>query len=246
MDKPLKHTLLICGESGAGKSLSLRNLRDQDGVLYQNCEGGKALPFKNTFANVVIDDPEEVMGIFQSITDDEKHRFHTTVVDTISFMMNRYEAIHVRGAANGQAAWGNYGAFFPELIYDYVASCPANSIFLGHLDSELEETTGRYKTTVPVKGALKKNGLEAYFTTVVNCRKVTIKDIEKEAEEGPLLTITKRERMLGFKHVFQTQTTGKTVGDRIRSPLGLFSDAETFIDNDAQIVLDRLTEFYME
>ena len=33
--------ILIAGESGAGKSACLRNLRGHEGVLYINCEGGQ-------------------------------------------------------------------------------------------------------------------------------------------------------------------------------------------------------------
>jgi len=96
------------------------------------------------------------------------------------------------------------------------------------------------KYSVPVKGSLKKNGLEAYFTTVVVAKKVKVKDLEPNA----LLTITPRDEEMGFKHVFQTRTTKQTVGDRIRSPFGLFQDDELYIDNDAQKVIDRLVKYY--
>ena len=33
------HSILICGESGAGKSMSLYEMRDRSDVLYLNCEG---------------------------------------------------------------------------------------------------------------------------------------------------------------------------------------------------------------
>jgi len=99
---------------------------------------------------------------------------------------------------------------------------------------------------VPVKGALKKNGLEAYFTTVIGAKKATIKEINKDAQPGKLLTISERDQDMGYKHVFQTRTTRATVGDRLRSPFGLFSDDETFIENDAQLVIDRLVEYYAE
>lgn len=33
--------ILIGGESGAGKSASLMNLRNPEGVLYLNCEAGE-------------------------------------------------------------------------------------------------------------------------------------------------------------------------------------------------------------
>jgi hypothetical protein len=56
--------------------------------------------------------------------------------------------------------------------------------------------------------------------------------------------ITPEEEMLGFKHVFQTKLTKDTVGERIRSPLGMWSTPETFIDNNIQLVLERLKDYY--
>ena len=58
------------------------------------------------------------------------------------------------------------------------------------------------------------------------------------------LHIEEEEKELGFKHVFQTKVTNKTTGTRIRSPLKLFSKDQTFIDNDAQQLLDILAEYY--
>jgi len=239
-------SVLICGQSGDGKSFSLKNLRDQQGVVYINCEGGKPLPFKNKFKEVTIDDPMEIFDLVDQINEDPQQRFHTIVIDTISFMMNRYESVHVIGAANTMAAWGNYGQFFPKLIYDHVAKGRAFVVMLGHLDAVLNEDTGRTDYSVPVKGALKKNGLEAYFTTVVNCRKLNLKEILKEAKESAVLQITDRDRALGYMHVFQTRTVKSTVGDRIRSPWALFSDEETYINNDAQTVVDRLMKYYAD
>lgn len=238
-------SVLICGESGTGKSASLRNLRGQEGVLYINCEGGKPLPFKNKFKRVTIDDPEEIFDLYQQVMDNPG-RFHTIIVDTISFMMDRFESVHVIGSANTMVQWGAYAQFFKKLMYDYVAKFEGYSIMLGHMESVLDENTGKFSYSVPVKGALKKNGLEAYFTTVIVTKKATIKEINKDAVEGKLLTLTDRDKDVGYKHVFQTRTTKATVGDRVRSPFGLFSDDETFIDNDAQIVIDQLVGYYAE
>lgn len=238
-------SVLISGGSGDGKSTSLMNLREQEGVLYLNCEGGKPIPFKNKFKRVTVDDPYEIFSILDQVNADTSGRYHTIVIDTISFMMNRFESVHVIGSANTMAAWGLYGQFFPTLMYDYVAKSNCFVIMLGHLDSETDDN-GNTTSVVPVKGALKKNGLEAYFTTVINARKLALKDIAKDAEEGKLLTISDRERDLGYKHVFQTRTVRSTVGDRVRSPLGLFADNEAFIDNDVQTVIDQLTEYYSD
>ena len=235
-------SLLIVGESGTGKSFSLMNFKGPEGVLYLNCEGGKPLPFKNKFKRVTVDDPLEIFDLYQAIIDNPGKRFHTVVIDTVSFMMERFEAVHVNGSANTMKAWGDYGQFFKTLMYDYVAKADVYSVMLGHLDGELQEETNQMKYSVPVKGSLKKNGLEAYFTTVVVCKKVKIKDLRP----NKLLTITERDEEIGFKHVFQTRTTKQTVGDRIRSPFGLFNDDELYINNDAQIVIDQLKEFYAD
>ncbi len=240
------NSVLICGESGSGKSWSLMNLRDPKGVVYINCEGGKPLPFKSKFKEITIDDPLEIFDLITQINEDPQGRFHTVIIDTISFMMNRYEAVHIVGAASTMAAWGAYGQFFPNLIYNHTAKGRAFVIMLGHLDALLNEDTGRTDYMVPVKGALKKNGLEAYFTTVINCKKLDLKDIRKSAKEGALLTISNRDRELGFMHVFQTRTVKATVGDRIRSPYGLFQDNQTYINNDAQVVVDKLVRYYAD
>ena len=98
------------------------------------------------------------------------------------------------------------------------------------------------KTFVPIKGALKNQGVEAYFSTVVASKKLPLKDLEKYNSD--LLHISEEEKELGFKYVFQTRITKNTTGERIRSPMGLFSKEQTYMDNDAQILLDHLNEFY--
>jgi hypothetical protein len=238
-------SILISGESGSGKSASLRNIRGQEGVLYINCEGGKPLPFKNKFVRVTIDDPEEILDLYQQVLDNPG-KFHTIIIDTVSFMMDRYESVHVIGAANTMQQWGFYAQFFKRLMYNYVSKFDGYTIMFGHLDQIIDENTGKSVFSVPVKGSLKKNGIEAYFTTVLSTKKATIKEINKDAVEGKLLNITERDKDLGYKHVIQTRTTKNTVGDRIRSPFGLFSDSETYIDNDVQIIIDQLVRYYME
>jgi hypothetical protein len=237
-------SVLISGESGYGKSASLMKLRDQSNVLYMNCEGGKPLPFKNNFKRVTIDDPYEVHTYIDKITEDPSKRYKVAVIDTVSFLMQRFETVHVNTSPNTMAAWGQYGEYFRLLMTEYVAKFHGCVIFLGHLDVQIDEDTGEKRITVPVKGSLKRNGLEAYFTTVMNARKIKVTELDKYPNK--LLTISDRERNLGYKHVFQTLTTKHTVGDRIRSPIGLFSDQETYIDNDVQLVLDHLDKFYTE
>ena len=237
-------SVLICGESGSGKSVSLMNIRNPEGVVYFNCEGGKPLPFNAKFKQVIVDDQLEILEYFEQLNQNKSGKFHTAIIDTASFMMDRFEAVHVHGAADGQRAWGEYGKFFRTLIYDAIGQSPLFVIVLGHLDGILNESTGIVEYKVPVKGALKKNGLEAYFTTVLNCKKMPLRKVEPFSENNTLLKITDRDRDLGYKHVFQTRTMKETVGDRIRTPIGMFKDEELFTNNDVQIIMDRLTKYY--
>ena len=77
---------------------------------------------------------------------------------------------------------------------------------------------------------------------MVGAKKVSIKELEKYGSD--LLKITDDDKELGYKHVFQTRITKNTVGERIRSPMGLFTKEQTYMDNDAQALLGHLRRFY--
>jgi hypothetical protein len=151
-----------------------------------------------------------------------------------------YETLYVYGARDGQKAWGDYGQFYKKIINEASKVNNTFFIFFGHLKRELDEAEGVWRSSVPVKGALKASGLEAYFTTVINVSKQSVKVLGA----NNLLHITEEEKELGFKHVFQTRTTQKTLGDRIRTPRGLFKPEELYIDNDIVPVIKRMVEYY--
>ena len=60
------HLVLIGGKSATGKSASLMNLENPEGVMYLNCESGKKLPFKSKFKQYVITDPLQVNEAFEA------------------------------------------------------------------------------------------------------------------------------------------------------------------------------------
>lgn len=74
------------------------------------------------------------------------------------------------------------------------------------------------------------------------CRKMKLEDL---VEGSPLLNITDKERLVGFKHVYQTEVTKDTLNTRIRGPMMMWQDNEVFIDNDIQMVIDRMDEYYV-
>lgn len=234
--------VLISGESASGKSASLMNLRGGERVLYLNCEAGKKLPFKNKFTTKVVTDPYQIFEAFEYVAEDGKEDFDTIVIDTLTFLMDMFESQYVLGSGDTMKGWSNYQQYFKRLMQEYVAKAEVSVVILAHTRADLNESKMIMETAVPIKGALKNNGIESYFSTVVSTKKVTIKDLKDYSNE--MLHITPEDEMLGYKHVFQTKLTKTTIGERIRSPLGMFSTEQSFIDNDAQILLDHLHEYY--
>lgn len=232
--------VLIVGESATGKSASLMNLPNPDGVMYLNCEAGKRLPFKNKFHNFKVTDPFQIYEAFDVAREDPKYSL--VAVDTITFLMDMYESVYVQGSANTMQAWGQYGQFFRTLMQEKVTTLGKPCLMLAHTKAELDEAAMEMRTSVPIKGALKNTGVEAFFSTVVAAKKIPLKKLE--AYESDLLNITDEDRELGYKHVFQTRLTKETTGERVRSPMGLFTKAQTFIDNDAGQLLKHLNEYY--
>lgn len=234
------HLVLVSGKSATGKSASLMFLEDQPGVMYLNCESGKRLPFRNSFKSYTVTDP---MQVFEAIEVAEtKPEIHTIVIDTLTYLLDMYESIYVINSANTMKAWGDFAQYFKSLMQQYVARSSKNIIFLAHSADTANEAEMIMETKVPVKGALKNNGIESYFSVVISSKKVPLKMLRDY--RSPLLTITPEEEALGFKYVFQTKLTKETVNERIRGPIGLFSTAETYVDNNLQLVLNRLREFY--
>lgn len=241
------HLVLLGGKSAAGKSASLMNLRDPGGVLYLNCEAGKRLPFKSNFLpgpdgqpGFVITNPTQIFEAFDFA--ESMPNIHTIVIDSLTYLLDMYESVFVLNAANTMKAWGEFAQYFKKLMQYYVAKSTKGVVFTAHTLDTLNEAESIMETKVPVKGALKNNGIESYFSVVLAAKKVPLKVLEPYSSD--LLTITPDEEALGFKYVFQTRLTKETVNERLRSPLGLFSVDETYIDNDMQQVFDRLNDYY--
>jgi hypothetical protein len=232
--------VLISGKSSTGKSASLRNIKNPEGVMYLGCENNKELPFPHTFKAYTITDPMQIYDGF--VAAEANPAIHTIVVDTLTFMMDLFESMYVLTSANTMKSWGDYAQFFKNLMSQYVANSTKRVVFLGHTLDVVNESEMLSETLVKVKGSLMNTGIEAFFTTVVSTKKVPLSKLNEMS--SPLLNISEDEDMLGFKYVYQTRLTKETVNERIRGPLGMWDKKETFIDNDIQNVLDRIEQYY--
>ena len=215
-------------------------LKDPEGVLYLNCEAGKRLPFKAKFIQKTVTDPLQINEAFEWA--ETQPQIHTIVVDSLTYLLDMYESVYVLPAANGMQAWGQFAQYFKVLMQNYVAKSTKQIIFTAHTSDTLNESEMLMETKVPVKGSLKNNGIESYFSVVISSKKVPLKVLKDYTNDS--LVITPEETALGFKYVYQCKLTKDTVNERLRGPLGLFDTKETFIDNNMQLVLNKLTEYY--
>lgn len=236
------HLVLVSGKSATGKSACLAKLKDQEGVAYLNCENNKRLPFRNQFKKINVTTPAMVYQAFDQA--EQSQKIHTIVVDTLTFLMDLYESLHVLTSANTMKAWGEYAQFLKILMSQKVANSTKNVIILAHTSDVMNESEMINETLVKVKGSIMNQGVEAFFSTVISTKKMPLTKLTEEVANSPYFTVTPEEEAAGFKYVFQTLLTKETVNERIRSPMGMWSANETFIDNDIQNVIDRLHEYY--
>jgi hypothetical protein len=167
---------------------------------------------------------------------------HTIIIDTLTYLMDMFESVHVIGSANTMQQWGAYAQYMKNLMAQYIGKSTKNVIVLAHTMDVMNESEMAMETLVKVKGSLMNQGIESYFSTVISTKKVPIKKLKDM--DSDFLNINEDEEIDGFKYCFQTKLTKDTVNERMRSSLGMWSRKETLIDNDIQHVLDRLHEYY--
>lgn len=236
-----KNIVLVMGKPNTGKSTSLRNLQ-QETMVYLNTDL-KEIPFRDRFmASVEVADARDILDYVAQI--EESPEATGAILDTLTFLMSMYERQYVvplAGTKQGQAAWGDYGNFYREVIHA-IKSGTKDYAILAHEETSFNEQAMSMECRVPVKGAVGKVGVEADFTTILSTMQIPVKKLE--GIENDLLTITDEEREDGVKYVFCTRITKETAGSKMRSAMGLWDRNELFIDNDLDLVFKRLHDYY--
>lgn len=206
--------IMILGESGTGKSTSMRNMSASDTLLIQAIR--KPLPFKtedwkllnkeNIAGNILVTDQSA-----QIINYMMKTKREVIVIDDFQYIMaNEFmrrseERGYDKFSDIGRHAWDilNAAASLPEHVRVYIMAHTENT------------ETGRIKAKTIGK---------------MLDDKITI--------EG-MVSIVMRTAVINENYVFRTRNSGQ---DTVKTPLGMF--ATEYIDNDLAEVDKRIVEYY--
>nr|DAS77090.1 MAG TPA: AAA domain protein [Caudoviricetes sp.] len=248
-----KVQVLIAGVSASGKSMSLENLAKDNpkSVAYLSCEAGKSTPFPHQFitmrdANgneVGIKHPDEAVQFFKQVETMDSIEY--CVLDGFNYLCDMYESMVVKTATNTQQAWGLYGDFIRNFMQQVMGTSTKKWILIAHNAVELTPA-GDYRYYVPVKGAMAKTGIESFFNVVVYAQRMKVDKLKEFEYDPELLHFSARDERLGYKHVFQVQPTKDMAEGRIRDLAGMWNDNQIYMDNDAQLLLNHISNYFGE
>lgn len=232
--------VMIAGASNTGKSTALRNLKNREKYAYLNGDK-KPLPIggANAFLiNQMVENPADILGFYDQLEGSDK--CDGIILDTLTIMMSNYHR-KLSEELSGFDIWNEYAEFYHKWN-DRVQASKKTHIIMAHTANDLNEQTGNMESTIQVKGAVGKLGVEAHQTLVVTTKQMPVGKLE--SHQSKYLVITERERKAGMKYVFSVELNKESVGDRTRAPFGFWEDDVFYTDNDIQIILDKYDEFY--
>lgn len=223
--------VLILGDSGTGKSASLRNF-SQDEVLVIN-SAGKPLPFKNHF--------EAVTPAFNKLTADVLKAMDSTnkkviIIDDAQYIMSFQYMRRIK--ENGWDKWNDIQGDFFNII-QHCDDLPADTIvyFLSHIQRDDE---GHEKLKTMGKMLDEKITLEGLFTVVL---KTSVKD-------GEYCFITQNSGMdtvkspIGMFDTYAIDNDLKYVDTKIRNyyEIGDYADDEKVAQMDQEAKKESITK----
>lgn len=209
---------LIIGESGSGKSASIKNLDPEKTLLIQSVK--KPLPFrsldwkpviKGSGGSIFFTDKSEYIVAAMSRTDKE-----IIVIDDFQYLMSNEFMRRVTDKESGSQAFAKYNEIARH-AWDVLMAA-----------SDLAEHKRVYILS---------------HTSTDDFGKTKIKTIgklldEKIVLEG-LVTIVLKTSIVDSKNFFSTKNSGS---DTVKSPMGLFES--DLIDNDLLAVDEKICEYY--
>jgi len=213
----LSRVICVAGESGSGKTTSLRNLdpkstyiidADRKGLSWK---GWKSQYNKEAKNYIQTSDTQKITIILHGINTQALH-IKTVVIDTLNTIMVDDEMKRMQ--EKGYDKWQDLAQSVWQLVGDaHLLRDDLTVVFMAHTQTDRDDS-GYTFTRIKTSGKkLDKICLESKFTTVLICKTV----------DG--------------KHVFETQARNSTA----KSPMGCFDELE--IENDIAVVIKKLEEY---
>lgn len=213
--------ILILGESGSGKSASLRNLDPDSAVIIQAVS--KLLPFKSSFKKrsqenpkgqiLVTDKSQEIIKIIQGAS---KAGRKVICIDDFQYTMANEFMRRTLDKETGNAAFAKYNEIAKN-AWDIIMAIQAlpSDVRVYILSHTQTDDMGNTKIKTIGKLLDEKITLEGLFTIVMRAMRVD------------------------SKHVFSTKNNGN---DTVKTPMGMF-DAP-IVDNDLKSIDEAITAYY--
>jgi hypothetical protein len=221
----MDRTMLIYGESGTGKSTSLRNL-DFSKTALCNVEG-KALPFRGASKLLFHSKPKNLNEIKMKLKEYiENPDIENIIFDSITMFGDNIlypeivkTTVNERGEPDTRSGWQLYKDNLVAML-DYCKKSGKNFIFIA-LEKEVYNKKEMVEKTVPsIQGSM-ANSLSSHFTYVFYSSTIE--------EDGEL------------KYVFQTNRTIDRKDVTAKTPMGMFDSL--YIENDVKKAIERMEEW---
>ena len=214
----MSKSIMSMGESGSGKTTSMRNL-DPKTTFYIDCDK-KGLSWKGwkeqySEANknyIQTSDVQTIMTLLSKISN-EQPQIKVVVIDTLNAIMidDEFNRMREKGYDKWQElAYSIYGIIQMCNVLRQDLTC----ILLMHSQTERDENTGEKFTRAKTSG----------------------RKLDKIVVESKLTTVLLAKCVDG-KYVFETKNNNSTV----KAPMGAFQEER--IDNDILKVLDALKDY---
>jgi len=213
----MSRVICIAGESGSGKTTSLRELdpkstyiidADRKGLSWKGWKSQYSKELKNYYQTSNVD---TIKGILKNISEKAAH-VKVAVIDTLNTIMVDDEMERMKEKSFDK--WADLAQSVWQLVSDaHLLRDDLTIVFTAHTQTDRDDN-GFVFTRIKTSGKkLDKICLESKFTTVLICKCV----------DG--------------KHIFETQAKNSTA----KSPMGAFDKFE--IDNNIVEVIKKLEEY---
>ena len=157
--------ILIIGESGSGKTSSLRNLPPQE-VLVANIER-KQLPFKgaNQFKQIQVDKYKKFDALLTRIEEGKVGNFKYLIIDSLTSLTEQCEK-YTDFAFTGFERWKQYSMLIADIITRLKAL--EMQVFVLGIPETKDESLGEIRKYFKIKGKeLKYGWVEKEFSIVL-------------------------------------------------------------------------------